>query len=340
MTVPLTSFSYTFAPMATLSHEGLRRLIHRYGDPDEYFTEMIHAPSFIRGGKFESWYVRTGPSPDRLVWQLTGGDAEPLAEAARRLVRLGGMGIDLNMGCSAPDIARFGAGISWMTKERSVTLDMVSRVRAAIDAEGALSSRGGMHRLSVKLRLGLTEDHDNLRGFCRDLVDAGVESITLHPRIKSDSYSRPARHSCVERLAADLRVPVSGNGDIMTADEARSYRQTRACSGLMIGRGAVTRPWIFRDLAAAGSAERIDHREVSEYFMDALAECQPPEFHLSRARRFFFYYCDNFTFAHHIKMKIQKAQSPEDIGALLDQYFTEVPEDRYALTCRTGETPS
>ncbi len=340
MTAPRTSFSYTFAPMATLSHEALRRLIHRYGDPDEYFTEMIHAPSFIRGGKFESWYVRTGPSPDRLVWQLTGGDAEPLAEAARRLVRLGGMGIDLNMGCSAPDIARFGAGISWMTKDRSITLDMVSRVRAAIDAEDALSSRGGRHRLSVKLRLGLAEDYENLYSFCRELVNAGVESITLHPRVKSDSYSRPARHAQVSRLAADLGVPVFGNGDISTAEEARTYRETRGCSGLMIGRGAVTHPWIFRDLAAAGSAERIDHREVAEYFLEALAVCQPPEFQLSRARRFFFYYCDNFTFAHHIKMKIQKAQSPEAIGALLDQYFVEVPEDRYVLNSRTGETPS
>ena len=63
------------APMATLSHEALRLLIHRYADPDEYYSEMIHAPSYVAGGKFEPYYVKTAPCPERMVWQITGSEA-------------------------------------------------------------------------------------------------------------------------------------------------------------------------------------------------------------------------------------------------------------------------
>lgn len=72
-----------------------------------------------------------------------------------------------------------------------------------------------------------------------------------------------------------------------------------------------------------------DHLEIADFFLATLVQCQPPEFHISRARRFFFYYCENFVFAHHIKMKIQNAQTPDEIRGLLRRYFEEVPQDRF-----------
>lgn len=347
------------SPMATLTHEALRILIHRYGDPDEYFSEMIHAPSLLSGGQFEKYYIRMGPVPEKIVWQLTGGDAGPMERAASMLMHLGGIGLDLNMGCSAPDIARFGAGIAWMLKPAQETADLVRRVRRVIDGFPEKSPARAF-RLSVKLRLGADENYPRLLDFCRMLAQEGVELIILHPRIKSDKYGRPARREYVGSLSCDLSIPVYGNGDIDSAKDALSFISSFPCAGLMIGRAAIRMPWIFRDIRLAESlvreepvrdtatinaAERatvaetstpeitvaVDHLEVSNFFLKTLKTSQPDEFQLSRARRFFFYYCDNFSFAHHIKMRIQNVKNPEEIGALLEEYFLSVPSDRYSI---------
>ncbi len=351
------------APMATLTHEPLRRLIHRYGDPDEYFSEMIHAPSFLAGGMFEPWYVRTAPCPERMVWQITGGRAEPIVKTAEGLVALGGIGVDLNMGCSAPDIVRGGAGVAWMEKDPAEAAELVRAVREAVDraasqpasAEGsakakAAAAAGGPSRarLGVKLRLGSDGDYDRLLGFCSALVDSGADMLTLHPRERRDKYSRPARHGYTARLARDLSVPVYANGDVASVADFLALERDVPCAGVMIGRAAVTEPWIFRDIARERDAQKaglpasdglpaseglpaIDHLEVTRAFLGFLVEGQPPEFWLSRARRFFYYYCDNFSFAHHIKMRVQNAKTLEDIEGLIEGYLEEVPGDRHRL---------
>ena len=104
------------APMATLSHPAFRFLIEKFAGCDEYFTEMINAPSLINAGPFEKFYVETVPVPEKLVFQLTGKNAESMAIASEILCEKECKGIDLNMGCCAPEIERSGAGISWMLK--------------------------------------------------------------------------------------------------------------------------------------------------------------------------------------------------------------------------------
>ncbi|ULQ60608.1 tRNA-dihydrouridine synthase family protein [Brucepastera parasyntrophica] len=320
------------APMATLSHEALRRLIYTFAEPDEYYSEMIHAPSFVNGTKFEKFYVRTGPSPEKMVWQLTGPDRDNLAKAAAMLSGLGGTGIDINMGCCAPDIVRTGAGISWMLKPMDETARLIEAVRKSIDS---VSPGKSGPRFSVKLRLGEGKNYGQLLLFCKMLVSGGVEQITLHPRTKKESYSRPANYEFVARLARDLPVPVYGNGDIDSAEKARQYMEKYPCAGLMLGRAAVQKPWIFRQIRETGTenreAQKVNHLENSLYFLEVFREVQPPEFYLSRARRFFFYYCDNFQFGHYIRMKIQRARSLEEIQLLLEAYFGESPKDLFSV---------
>ena len=240
-----------------------------------------------------------------------------------------------------------------MLKDLGETANLVSQVRKALDREGHTRGPvGGAYRLGVKLRLGAEEDGERLLRFCRALVSEGVTQITLHPRTKAEKYGRPARWRFVADLARALPVPVYGNGDVFSAPDALAVENAwgdSGIAGLMIGRGAVTRPWLFREIfrarasspaatpapaaptvpAATPAPEPIDHLEVARFFLEALRTAQPPEFHVSRARRFFFYYCDNFTFAHHVKMKAQNAKTPEEIGGLLESYLNEVPNDRY-----------
>lgn len=332
-----TKVTLCLAPMATLSHEALRLLIHQFSSPDEYFTEMIHAPSLLQGGPYEAFYLRTSPVPERLVWQLTASSQEPLVQASRLLRDLGGIGIDINMGCSAPNIAKYGSGIAWMSKALSEVASLVRAVRKEVPG-----------RLSVKCRLGEDENYERLIQFCRLLVDEGVDLITLHPRTRKQSYSRPAKHNYVQKLVQDLKIPIYANGDISTSDKARMVLDTTEAQGLMLGRIAIQKPWIFariqHDLANLPIPSsvffapetktdhiKIDHRAVAQFFLESLQSSQPKDFYISRAHRFFFYYCDNLPFAHHIKMRIQQTKHIDQILPLLDQHFAEVEGSQFSV---------
>ncbi len=330
----VTHMKLILAPMATLTHEAFRMIVHRFADPDEYFSEMIHAPSYLNGGPFESFYVRSDPSPERMVWQLTGPAAPALAECARRMTSLGGIGVDLNMGCSAPDIVRTGAGAAWLHKDPSEVDTLIRSVRSALDSESAAG--GAFLRLSVKLRIGETEDYSRLRDFCRRLIDGGVELITLHPRLRNEKLRGAARWNYVADLARDLPVPVYGNGDISSAADARNRFEQHKPAGIMIGRQALIHPWIFRDYYTPGitgpqynSGEPVDHQELLVYFLTELKERQPPAFFMSRAVRYIGWYSRNFRFAHHLASRVRNCPDAKSIIDALMRYFDDVPSDRF-----------
>ena len=321
------------APLANISHSGLRMLIHTFGDPDEYFTEMIHAPSLLAGGRFEQWYLRTKPVPEKLVWQLTSPKAESFIQAIPLVLQQGGIGVDLNMGCSAPPIVRTGAGAAWMLKPLNETAEAVRSVKQALDGYAAVQGRP--FRLSVKLRLGATADYAYILRFCTMLVDEGVQLITIHPRLQRQSYARPALHEYTAALAKDLPVPVYGNGDIDSAEKLQiATKRYLSCAGWMIGRAAVRKPWIFKEICRKRVVEsdnapyRIDLEQTAVSFLQYLETEQPPEFFLTRAQRFFQFYCDNFSFAHYCRTQLLRARSREEMVQILHTYFEEAPNDK------------
>jgi tRNA-dihydrouridine synthase B len=318
------SIPYILAPMATLSHRAFRELLEDFGGCDLCFSEMIAAGTFLSGGRFEAYYEDPLPRPDRLVYQLVGGDAEQLAAAAAILDERGTAGIDVNMGCSAPDIMRAGAGVRWMADEEGARA-MIGRVREAVKG-----------RLSVKLRLGYDDDFDRLVRFCTMLQDEGVEALTLHPRTAAQKLKRKARWDCIGNLRTALRIPVAGNGDIESPAELVA-RASGPCDGAMVGRAAVRAPWIFataRSLEAGRdvSAQEIDLEELALRFLDLLSLHQPPEFWETRARRFFLYYCDNLKWAHHVRTLLGRQTELGAMAAVLRKHFKENPEERRAKT--------
>ena len=324
-----------FAPMATLSHEAMRRIIEHYSPYacGEYYTEMIQATTFIGGGKFEQFYVRPGPCPERVVWQLTCGKAEPMAEAARIIGGCGGIGIDINMGCCAPEIVRQGAGIAWMLKEKAETQAMLAFVRKAVPEN---------MRLSVKMRLG-DEDYklDELCTFTDMLVSEGVSQIVLHPRTRKAKFKRPPHWSDAEALFEYVAKKYGDsvcrciNGDIADFQSLCSVQKVvPLAQGFMIGRAAVQKPWLFGDIAArlaekACAAEQIDSLEVVSLFIENLMECQPEEFWLSRAQRFFSYFCKNFSFANYLFTQVNNAKDLPCMKHEFESYFEKIPGERF-----------
>jgi len=302
--------------MAELSHRPLRELIESFGGCDYYFTEMISAPAYCAGGPFEAFYADAGPSPQKTVYQLVGSDPAKIATAASLLDKNECAGIDINMGCSAPAITRTGAGVRWMeSADRAGS--MIAMVRKAV-----------RHRLSVKLRTGYSDDFDYLAAFCRRLEQEGVELITLHPRTAKEKFRRTCRWEYIPALRKELKIPVAGNGDISSAEQM--VTRSRDCDAVMIGRLAVRQPWAFaraKDLAGVNFKGKDLVEETGLRFLELLARYQPPEFHLSRARRFFGYFCDNLKWGNYMKTQINREQDLGGIERVWKNYFEENKEE-------------
>ena len=325
------------APMATLSHEALRNLIFRFGGCDEYYCEMIHATSLVSGGKFEEFYIRTQPEPDKMVWQLTDYREEALKEASKIVSELGGIGIDINMGCPAPDIYRTGAGCAWMSKPLQEVASMLNKVKSVLD-----SSTTSCKRLSCKIRLG-EEDFtiEKLFDYCDMLVSEGVTQITLHPRTRKEKYTRKARWEYVNQLCeylkskySSLNLQIIGNGSIFSVEDAiSSIKKAPNIDGIMLGRSAIQKPWLFKQISSALLNEefktKIDLFELAIDFMKDIENCQPQEFWKTRKQRFFIYFCDNFQFGNYLKSQLINNDGFEVQKNILQEYFEKMPSERF-----------
>ena len=325
-------------PMATISHPAFRILVERFGGCDEYFTEMINAGTLVTGGQFEKYYIDPAPVPQKLVWQLTGKNGELMEKAAKVLVELPGIGLDLNMGCSAPDIYRFGAGISWMIKPAEETREMVRAVKKVV--------QGSDKRLSVKLRLGDDDFTDEgFFSFCDMLVGEGVQLLTLHPRTKKEKLTRPPRYSYCQQLAERYKghvidgkpVEIYLNGNVR--DKASYDYAVSTCpdiTGIMISRAAVQKPWIFAELASSVDTtsslpqQSINLEQLSLDYITLIEQYQPPEFWKTRLQRFFTYFCENFKFSHYAQSQFLNAaaQSNDSLRQAVTDFFEKCPDER------------
>jgi tRNA-dihydrouridine synthase len=321
-----TGVPFQLAPMAELSHRALRELMEDFGGCDEYFTEMISAGALLAGGPYEKWYIDANPRSEKAVFQLVGVDSMQISRAAAFLDRLECAGIDINMGCSAPLIRKTGAGAGWM---------------ASIDRSGDLISlvkRQVRHRLSVKLRIGFTDDFEYLVRFCRRLEAEGVDLIILHPRTVMEKFKRLARWEYVGMLRQELKIPVAGNGDIGSAENLVS-RASGPCDAVMVGRAAVRQPWIFAEArkletgglgkaaSSKGAAFEVNIEETGLRFLELLSRYQPADFHISRARRFFGFFCDNLKWGNYLKNQLNRENSLQGFERAWRGYFATVESD-------------
>ena len=337
---PSATVPFFLAPMAEISHRAFRELIEDFGGCDCYFSEMISAKAVFSGGPFEKWYIDSAPRPEKLVFQIVGDCPQAISRAAAYLDTLDCAGIDINMGCSAPIIRKKGGGAAWMASIEDAG-NVISKVRPLVKK-----------RLSVKLRTGYKDDLEYLVRFCRRLENEGVELITLHPRTITQKFKRLAKWEYVGALRKELKIPVAGNGDISSAEEL-AHRAASPCDAVMAGRAAVRTPWIFADArrieeetnrkASQGddglnhNASGISHhKEVlsrSQFadtglrFIDLLSRYQPPEFHISRARRFFGFFCDSLKWGTNLKNQLNREEELAGFERVWKKYFAEQEDD-------------
>jgi len=222
------------APMAMGGNLPYRRLCRQYGAV-RTCSEMVLAHKLVKGG--ERPLLRHHDSETDFGVQLTGNRPEVMVEAAGIAVDHGARFIDLNFGCPIDMVCRRGAGAA-LLKRPGRLADMVAAVRAATDLP-----------LSVKIRLGYSEDRINCVKVALLAQEAGADAVTVHGRTRAQRYRQSARWDLIEEVAQALTIPVIGNGDLLTPWDLQRRRRETSLTSFLVARGALIKPWIFRELA-------------------------------------------------------------------------------------------
>lgn len=229
------------APMAGVTDAAYRALCRSYG-AGLYVSEMVSARALVEGD--DGSLRRIAPGPDEPVRsiQLYAVDPAVTAEATKRLVHDAGVDhVDLNMGCPSPKVTRRGGGAALPVRTRLVG----AIVRAAVEAAGDVP-------VTVKMRKGVDDRTLTFHEAARAARDNGAAAVALHARTAEQLYSGHADWSAIGELVEALPdVPVLGNGDVWEAADALRMVAETGCAGVVVGRGCLGRPWLFRDLADA-----------------------------------------------------------------------------------------
>ncbi|HEX3980425.1 MAG TPA: tRNA dihydrouridine synthase DusB [Acidimicrobiales bacterium] len=229
------------APMAGVTNIAFRRLCRAFG-AGLYVSEMITARALVEGNaKTLGMAAFADDEPVRSL-QLCGVDPRVMGRAVDRLVSdIGVDHIDLNFGCPAGKVTRQGAGAA-LPVHRALFRSIVG---AAVGAAGSVP-------VTVKLRTGVDREHLTFLEAGRIAEDEGVAALTLHARTAEQLYSGTADWAAIAELKAAVNsIPVLGNGDLWEAADALAMVAETGCDGVVVGRGCLGRPWLFRDLADA-----------------------------------------------------------------------------------------
>ncbi|MGH7392932.1 MAG: tRNA dihydrouridine synthase DusB [Candidatus Rokuibacteriota bacterium] len=228
----MSTLDLRLAPMAGVTNAPFR-LVCRECGAGPLTSEEIDARALVLGNRKTAAMARYLPAERPLAFQLLGGDPDVLAEAARQLAAAGADAIDLNMGCPVPKIVAKGHGAALMRDPLRAAV-VFRTVRKAVAVPFTIKIRGGWDDRTV-----------NAVEIARIAEAEGVEAITVHPRTRSQQYTGLAPRDVIAAVVAAVAVPVIGNGDVKSRDDAAAMVTATGCAAVMIGRGALGAPWIF-----------------------------------------------------------------------------------------------
>ena len=305
------------APMAGITDRQFRLVLRRIGGVGLVTMEFISSEALVRKSKRARALMQYAEEERPISIQIYGRHAGNMADAARVVEMIGADICDINMGCPANKILKGCSGCALMG-DLDLAKEIIREVRRAIRIP-----------LSVKFRLGLDDDRRNYLELGRICEGEGVDLVAMHARTAKQMFGGTAHWDEIGRLKAALSIPVVGNGDIVTADDALRMLAETGCDGVMVGRASMKNPWIYRQIAdrVAGRAPfepsaQDRHRVIRDHFAMVTAQ-ERADFALHKLRTFTGWYTHGLAEGKRLRTQISVPTTPAEFLEVVDAFFAE-----------------
>jgi len=307
------------APMAGVSNSPFRRLSRDFGAGLVY-AEMVSDKGLMYDNERTKKLLYMTDEEKPMAQQIFGSDLETMVQAALYIDKNSNCDIiDINMGCPVPKVAiKAQAGASLM-KNPDLIYDIVSEIVKKVSKP-----------VTVKIRSGWDNQSVNAVLVAKRIEEAGASAITVHARTRSQGYSGHADLDVIKAVKEAVKIPVIGNGDVIDGPSAKYMLEYTGCDAVMIGRGALGNPWIFREINAylkdGTIFEKPSHEELKEMMLqhlDSLVELKGERTAVLEMRSHGPWYLKGIEHASHLRKQLSQARTRDEFKMYVEAFFNE-----------------